>query len=220
MNKVALILFVLIACGCNASPEKLELETSDIGSGDVTFKATFPGKLQVDGIHLLYEGLGKRWLLQLKSSTGMKLTSPESNKAGNTISADEFTELVGAILDEVANREDVFLNEIQLDLRLVSGVWNDSVRAVKESAKSNSGLVMHKDKSTGVALLGAIQQSELLNKTCTMLAKYSYTCDANPVGINPIAFQYSFLNQEWVRVVNSVDAGIHESMSFSIVVAN
>ncbi|AMX02293.1 hypothetical protein [Microbulbifer thermotolerans] len=220
MNKIALIIVVtLIACGCNASPKELKLEVFDSDPSDIRFKATFPEGVELDGIHLRYENLGKRWLLQLKSSTGMRLTSAESNKSGNTITVSAFIELVSSILTEVANRKEVSLNEIQLDLRLVSEVWNDSVYAVKESAKTNSGVVMHKDKSTGFALLGAIQKSDLLVKTCTTLAKYSYACDSTPIGIDPIAFQCPFLNQDWDEIVGSVDAGIHEAMSFSIVVA-
>lgn len=221
MKKMFLIALLLMVCSCNAPAKKIELQSAtNESNSDVVFNVVFSNGLQIDGIHLRYQLLGKRWMLQLKLLTGMGFPTSEPNVDIIAVSTDEFVELLDVMLTDISSRNQGDLDVIQVDLRLVSEVWNESVLAVQKAAKSNKGLVMHKDKTTGDALSVSIEQSELIEKTCALLEEHSYKCDDIPIGTNPIAFQLPYQKKGWDNIVTATDAGIHEASWFAIRIAD
>jgi len=219
MHKLILVILLFFCCG-NATAERIELLTIDKKADHLVFDAVFTNGLRIDGIRYLKGRVAKRWLLQIRSPSGTKLSTSNFDEEIKPISSADFVQLLDTILSKVSNRKDIGLDVIQIDLRFISDVWNDSVLAVKHAAKSNIGLVDHKDKPTGLALLTAIQKSELLAKTCAMIEKHSYKCGSSPVGINPIAFQRAYFGENWEEIVKAEDAGISESTWFGISIAD
>jgi len=216
MHKLILVILLLYFCLGNATAERVKLLTIDKKADHLMFDALFTNGLRIDGIHYLKGRVAKRWLLQIRSPSGTKLSTSNYDEEIKPISSADFVELLDVILSKVSNRKDIGLDVIQIDLRFIPDVWNESVLAVKHAAKSNIGLVDHKDKSTGLALLTAIQQSELLAKTCAMVENHSYKCVSFPVGINPISFQRAYFGKNWEEIVRADDAGISESTWFGI----
>lgn len=210
-----LVLIMLFSLDCHSMPGSVNLTVVEKQDGFFRFDISSSNEYEINNVVLQYEGLGKRWLLQFKAKSGLEVAS--SNSKADSITVDEFLEALNILILYIGKNEDIGLDEIQMDLRLIDSTWNAVVLAVKNAASFNIGLVMHKDKSTGGALLNTLQKSKLIVNVCKQLVEYSYKCSSNPVGINPIAFQNFYLRKQWKTISNSTDAGIYESASFSIV---
>ena len=227
MNIWFLVTLILIAYSSNSSAGKITLQSekgdSDriVFNGEYTvFNAEYANGLRVEGINLLQERLGKRWMLEFKNVRGTSVSYSKPGKGIIPIPTENFIELLDTVLADISKREDVGIDTIHLDLRLISELWNDIVLSVKKAASSNKGLVKSKDKATWTAMNNAIKHSQVLVEICALLKDYAYECDEYVAGTNPIAFQPPFSGQEWGVVINAEDAGISDSLWFGIDVAD
>jgi len=206
-----------------AKAESVHLEVEVIENKDKLFE--FPAKFAVkfnaefsSGEKLLDVVLfqstipGNSWSLRIDRN----LESPNSNK--NDININEYESLISSILEYISNNDELGINKIRINYRLVDSTWKDIISAVKESAKSRAGKVTLMDKTTANTITTVLQKSDIVNRTCSLLSKYSYTCEMPRLAGEDVAFQEEYIDKNWHDISESEDGGLNKTLWFSIIV--
>ena len=227
MNRISVFMILILSVfslGCKKPFEQgVHLTVRDKGENHTVFIASFPNKLTVNNIIYKKEKIGGKWLLQIKNNSGLKLVGSVANDQSKEryLSEDEYIQTLEAILNYLSSNQGYGdLSEIQLDLRLVNTVWVDVIDSIKKAAGSNEGVVTNKNKMVDKSVRDVLKNSRVILKTCKLVENFHRKCKLNFIAMNPIAFQRKHLNKSWKEVSNSSDAGVQQSMWFSIQIRN
>lgn len=187
-----------------------------LGNDFYKIKVTICDSVSVDNIVLQREKINKRWLLQLRSDYDIEIK--RQNGGDNLLNEDEYIKILDTLIHHINHDGNIDgkIAMTQLDLNLVNPTWASIVSSVHSLVAEKSGVVKYKDKEVFDVVLNDLLDSKLLARTCSLVKKYNYICDATMIGMNPIAFREDILGKNWMFLSTLSDAGMEPGIWFSV----
>ena len=224
-SRLALVFLAGCAFGCGADSVTTDCGTagsvqskSDNGS---SFCISLQEGIEVRNIVLLREPIGGKRILQFRQINGLEVrrgSSEPANSGEQTLSVEEFADLLSSTLDFVHSEFDGQVpDSVQMDLKLVEETWRTVVSAVGEQIPKLAGPVVPKAEAVDTAALHGILTSRLVEQVCEVVRASGRNC-ADHVSLNPIAFEESVVGSSWNELKEVSDYGLSESIWFGVTI--
>jgi len=191
----------------------------------VKFKAEFSSGKKLSDIVLRHHTLLSQWRLSLARN----VFSSGVHDDKQTLTIDEYESLVSSILEYVST-EGLGLDSINTTYGFVDTTWEVIINALKELAKTRKGkmnLELEPEPNkirdripASNAITAALQNSDITDKTCSLVNKYLgkdsyYTCEIM-ASAEVLVFQSEYWNKSWEDVAESEDGGLNKTSWFLI----
>lgn len=172
--------------------------------------------VSVQGVVFKELRLDGRHVLRFSKRSGYRVLKAKASNAA--LSSSQFVAALEKLIVGIQQRGGK-VDEIQLDLDVVSDTWSDIRTSVRSAARKGSGLLEHKDQATTQALREAIRSSKLVRLTCDMVLRHGMTCGPRNYFTEQIAFQQEYASGDRAAIISAPDVGLSEQMALSVLFA-
>lgn len=203
----AFVLGLLLSTTASCSQEReAELEWKPISASEMLIDVTLPSGTKVKSIRYRKEKLANKWLLQLKNTSGTKVTSAEGEV--ECLSQQDFKDLFVELISFIKNNNNENLDKVQLDFRITNGLWKDTMSFLRNGAIPADYKLSPKDLYLAKQISSHLEGSSELKVLCEEIEKIQKVCKDNFVSMNPITFEEDYIGKEWNQVDKLPNAGI------------
>ena len=159
----------------------------------------------ITGIKYKYHVLSKKWLLQIKHSSGISIKDKHSDK--KDLTEEEFKELISILITNFAD-SGKSLDRIQLGLSLVDTLWDGTVAYLKESNIPLKYKLKAKDLGLTKTISTYLESTNTIQNLCRSIQVIKKSCNRKYLSMNPITFEPKYVDGEWKDIANLEDLGM------------
>lgn len=188
----------------NIGSTKLEIETTS--ENDLLMNMKLASGTEVGGIRYKQERLSKKWILQIKSSSGTTIDSV--NKDFEGLSVKEFQTLFTKLVTFIKDKNNGQLDKIQLGLGTINDVWKDTQKFILSDAVAKNHKLKSKDLYLAKLVSSHLMKNLVVNEICAEVVNIQKSCKNKFVSMNPISFKDEHSGKELSQVTTLPDLGI------------
>lgn len=183
-----------------------ELKWESISVSEMLIDVTLPSGVEVKGIRYRKEKLAKKWLLQLKSTSGTTIHSSQGRV--NSLSQRDFKDLFAELISFIKKNNDGQLDRVQLGLGIITELWEDTASFLRKGAVPPSYKLKPKDLNLAKKISSHLKDSPMLKALCEEAVQIQKVCKNNFVSMNPITFEQDYIGKEWSQVNKLPNTGV------------
>ena len=206
INMIILLGMSFFTFECYSESEQDKIEWKYISNNEVTINVILSSEIRIEGIRYWQEKLGKKWILQLKNSSGMKIF--HDNNDIEIISESDANELFEELLSIIKLKGDSELDKVQISLGLISTLRKELIFYLKNAAIPLSYKLTSKDRYLSKLITKHLNENAAMQIFCNSVTQIQKACKSNFISMNPIVFNSKYLGSEWGKVRNLNDIGI------------
>ena len=195
MFLVTLLISSSVSC---SQTQNISLKWSQISADEVLIDVILPSGIEIKDIRYRKENLGKKWLLQIKNTSGTTIKFGKDYLS--SISRQDFSDLFADLVLSIRNKNGGQLDRIQIGLGLISELWEDTSFFLKEGAVSPSYKLRPKDLDLAKKISSSLESNLILQTLCNEVAQIKKGCISNYISMNPVMFELDYIGKEWRHV--------------------
>lgn len=196
---IFLVVLLVSATASCTQTHSVNLKWNQITAEEVLIDVILPSGIEVKGIRYRKENLAKKWLLQLKSTSGT--TIQLGNKYSSSMSHQDFAELFAVLVSSIKEKNHGQLDIVQIGLGFISELWEDTSAFLREGAVQSNFKLSGKDLELAKKISYSLKNSLVLKTLCDELVRIQKSCVQNYVDMNPVTFEHEYIGKNWSHVV-------------------
>jgi len=183
--------------------------------GDVTTSVRVSGGIVLTGVRKKYVKLGGKSIVRFIRSDGFKVLDASGRPSVSGVTSAQIVEALEKLIVQ-AQAAGGRVDEVQLDLMVVSDLWVDVRAATKAAVRKRVGPIYQKDPEVSAAIRRSIGKSLLVRSVCEMIQKHRLHCDPRDSYIEQVVFSAPGVDVRRNDILNSDSAGISSAMSMGL----